>query len=77
MRATIAYLLITLLTCSVIPASSQPTVSEQVARLKDGEKIRVELISGGDTERPDGFSRSIQFGTEQQSAGAWARDSIR
>jgi hypothetical protein len=46
LRATIACVLITLLTCGVIPASSQPTVAEQVASLKAGQKIKVELLSG-------------------------------
>jgi hypothetical protein len=46
LRATTACVLITLLSCGVVPAWSQPMVAEQVARLKAGQKIKVELISG-------------------------------
>lgn len=46
LRATIACILITLLTCAVIPAASQPTVAEEVGTLKAGQKIKVELLSG-------------------------------
>ena len=46
LRTLTGYILITLLAGGVIPASPQPTVAEQVARLKAGQKIKVELISG-------------------------------
>jgi hypothetical protein len=45
-RNTIACVLITLLTCGVIPASPRPTVADQVASLKAGQKIKAELIGG-------------------------------
>jgi hypothetical protein len=45
-RAAITCILITLLAGGVISAAPQLTVAEQVASLKAGQKIKVELISG-------------------------------
>ena len=62
-RSTIACILIALLICSVTPASAAPTVAEQIASLKAGQKIKVELLSGETTKRPSGFgyNRSIHL----------------
>jgi hypothetical protein len=47
LRTTASCILITLLGIGTIPApAAEPTVAEQVAKLKVGRKVRVELNSG-------------------------------
>jgi hypothetical protein len=66
-RATIACILVTLLTCGIITASPQPTVAEQVARLKTGQKIKVELLSGETLKGRMDSATADQFTVELNS----------
>ncbi len=61
---------IAVLTLGVQPASAaEPTVAEQVARLKPGQKIRVELTSGETLKGRMGSATADQFALEPRSPG--------
>ena len=59
------------LALGVHPASAaEPTVAAQVARLKPGQKIRVELTSGETLKGRMGSATADQFALEPRSPGA-------
>ncbi len=69
-RTIVGCMAIAVLTLGVQPASAaEPTVAEQVARLKPGQKIRVELTSGETLKGRMGSATADQFALEPRSPG--------
>src|ERR1035441_8537132 len=68
LRATASCILITLLVSGAIPApAAEPTVAEQVAKLKVGRKIKVELNGGETLKGRMGSATADQFALEPRN----------
>ena len=68
-RTAVNCVLIALLVIGAIPLSAaEPTVAEQVAKLKVGRKIKVELTSGETLKGRMGPATADQFALEPRSA---------
>lgn len=68
-RTTVNCVLIALLVIGAIPASAaELTVAKQVAKLKVGRKIKVELTSGETLKGRMGSAAADQFALEPRSA---------